>query len=105
MAKKRRLVWSDRAKAELRDIKNFIAQQAPRTAQAFVRQIRARCRNLLTMPFAAPMVEEVGSHTFRETYHGSYRIMFQITSDAVVIVSIFHGARLFLPDKIEDAGE
>lgn len=45
------------------------------------------------------MVAEVGSRTFRETYYGNYRIMYEITDDAVVITSVWHGARLFSREK------
>jgi plasmid stabilization system protein ParE len=102
MAKKRRLIWTQRAKADLRDIKGFIAQHAPHTAESVVRRIRERARQLVAQVHAAPVVEEVGNPSFRETYFGYYRIMYHITDDAVVISSVFHGAQRFTDDLLTD---
>jgi plasmid stabilization system protein ParE len=98
MSKKRRLIWTRQARAELRDIQQYIAQRAPQAAKSFVRKIRERCRGLLGLPLAAPMVQEIGRPTFRETYYGSYRIMYVITPESVIITSVRHGARLFPDD-------
>ena len=99
MANKFRLRWTGRAKADLRSLKDYIALNAPRTAGSVVRNIRERCRRLLIMPFAAPIVEEFGRETIRETYYGNYRIIYEVGESTVTIISVFHGARL-LTDEI-----
>lgn len=40
MAKRRRLIWTLQAQADLRDIQHFIAKHAPQTATSLVRRIR-----------------------------------------------------------------
>jgi toxin ParE1/3/4 len=104
MANKFRLRWTARAKADLRSIKAYIAQHAPRTADSVVRSIRDRCRRLLTMPLAAPMVEEFGRETIRETYYGNYRIIYVVGEGTMTVIAAFHGARL-LTDEILRADE
>jgi len=70
--KKYRLQWTPAARADLRDIKRYIAQHAPKVAVAYVRRIRERCLTLTTLPFDAPIVAEYANERIRETYHGNY---------------------------------
>jgi plasmid stabilization system protein ParE len=57
------------------------------------------------LPFAAPIVEEFQDQQIRETYFGSYRIILTTEHDAVIILRIFHGARLLTDDAMEDESE
>src|SRR6476660_4602379 len=98
MAKKYRLRWTAQAKADLRSIKAYIAQHAPRAAEAVVQRIRDRCQRLLAMPNAAPIVEEFGRETIRETYYGNYRIIYVVGESILTVISVFHGARLLTDD-------
>ena len=92
--KKYKLQWTRAAKADLIHIKAYIAQFAARTANAYVRRIRERCRTLTRLPFAAPIVPEYQDASIRETFFGSYRIIYQVEQDRVIVLRIFHGARL-----------
>lgn len=91
---KRKLTWAPSAKDDLAGIKAYIARNAPRVATAFVRRIRERCRSLMDMPFAAPIVAEYQDENIRETYLGSYRIIYEVQASRVVVLRIIHGARL-----------
>ena len=96
--KKYQLKWTLAARADLKDIKQYISQHAPKVAVAYVRRIRERCLKLTTLPFAHPIVAEYGNDSIRETYHGSYRIIYRIDDDCVTVLRVFHGARQ-LPDR------
>ena len=98
--KKYKLQWTPAARADLRDIKRYIGQHAPRVAAAYVRRIRERCLTLTSFPFAAPIVAEYSNELIRETYHGNYRIIYQIEDELIRILRVFHGARQ-LPDQPE----
>jgi len=43
-------------------------------------------------------VPEVGDESLREVIHGNYRIVYRVSDQAVEIVTVFHGARLFRLD-------
>jgi len=101
--KKYRLKWTGAAKDDLKGIKQYIAQFAPRVATSYVRRIRERCLKLTTLPFAAPIVEEFQNERIRETYFGSYRILYQIDKDALTILRVFHGARLLTDQELDDS--
>jgi plasmid stabilization system protein ParE len=101
--KKRKLKWAGEAKSDLKGIKQYIAQFAPRVATSYVRRIRERCLKLTTLPFAAPVVEEFQNERIRETYFGSYRILYHIGEKAVTILRFFHSARLLGEHALDDS--
>ena len=74
------VIWTPQAKRDLRDIKRYIARDAPSTAKAFIRRIRDRVRALATMPTATSLVLEVAREDIREVYVGSYRIIFRASA-------------------------
>jgi toxin ParE1/3/4 len=100
--KKRKLKWAGAARSDLKGIKQYIAQFAPRVATSYIRRIRQRCTKLTSLPFAAPVVEEFQNERIRETYFGSYRILYLIDDEAVTILRVFHGARLLGEHELDD---
>ncbi len=102
---KYKLKWARAAKADLKGIKAHIAQDAPRVAESYVRRIRERCLRLALLPFAAPMVEEFQNESIRETYFGSDRIIYEIERDMVIILRVFHGARLLTDQAFDDLAD
>jgi len=99
---KYKLKWSRGAKADLKSIKSHIGQYAPRVAVSFVRRIRDRCRGLRSHPFAAPIVEEIQDEYVRETYLGNYRLIYEIYQDTIVILRVFHGARILTDRELHE---
>lgn len=57
------------------------------------------------MPFAAPIVAEYQDENIRETYLGSYRIIYEVETSRVVVLRIIHGARLLGEMKLEPPNE
>jgi toxin ParE1/3/4 len=100
--KKYKLKWTREAKADLKGIKAYIAQFAPRSAVTYVRRIRERFLKLTKLPFAAPIVEEFQNETIRETYLGNYRIIYSIEEGAVIVLRIVHSARLLTDEAFEE---
>ncbi len=89
-----RIVWSAQAQEDLREIRKFIARDAPETAIAYVRRLRVSVARLSSFPSAGAIVREIGNPNIREIYFGSYRIIFAATTSRVEILTVFHSARL-----------
>ena len=89
-----RIVWTELATSELKEIYDFIAQDSKLYAQRQVLKIRNRTKILKTSKYSGKIVEEIGSPIIREIIEGNYRIIYQVRSKAeVVILTIHHGAR------------
>ncbi len=88
------IVWSIQSQDDLREIRKFIARDAPDTATAYVRRLRATVSRLRTFPESGHVVREVGNPNVRELYFGQYRIIYELSSNRVEILSVYHSARL-----------
>ncbi|MCI0376594.1 MAG: type II toxin-antitoxin system RelE/ParE family toxin [Gemmataceae bacterium] len=99
---KTKLKWSARAKADLGEIGNYIAQDNRRAARKFISRLRASVRRLRDSPEGGSVVEEAGIPDIREIVFGNYRIIYRYDGLAVVILTVRHGARLFRVDFLED---
>lgn len=94
MTKRIDLYWTAQAQEDLRQIRAFIARDAPLTASAFVPRLRLSVERLRTFPQSGQVVPEIGKSEIREVVRGNYRVIYRVQSDRVEILTIFHGARL-----------
>jgi addiction module RelE/StbE family toxin len=99
---KYKLTWAREAKADLKAIRSYISQFAPRVAESYIRRIRERCLRFTAHPYAASIVEEFQDERVRETYLGSYRIIFEIEEKRIVVLRVFHGARLLGDEHLHE---
>jgi toxin ParE1/3/4 len=92
-----RTLYTAAARADLRSIAAYIAQDSPERAAAYVREIRAYCQRLALRPRMHQLREEYGSGV-RAAVHGPYLVLSTIRADdAVVVEHVFHAARGQLP--------
>ena len=100
-----RITWTPQAQEDLRQIEQFIARDAPRTARAFIRRLKAAVDRLKLFPESGAIVSELGDPDVREILHGTYRIIYQYKRKKVAILTVFHGARLLDEDNLPDTEE
>ncbi len=90
-----RVTWSNRAVAELWEIRDFIAEEAPSRADAFVDKLIERTTVLRTQRYVGRVVPGADTETLREVFEGAYRIVYSIESSGdVIIAHIVNMARL-----------
>ena len=77
---------------DLEEIGDYIAQDNPMRAVAFVAQLRAHCEEICLNPEGYRRRPEL-SDDLRSCAHGNYVIFFEPTTDQVTIVRILHSAR------------
>jgi toxin ParE1/3/4 len=88
-----KLVLTDEATADLREIGEWIAADNPRRALSFVDELKERCTRLTDMPLAYPLVPRHEASGLRRLPHGDYSIFYRVGQDAVEIIHVLHGAR------------
>ena len=88
-----KIVFSEAAKAGLREIAFYIARDNKQRARSFVRELQDKARELVNMPLAFPKVPRFERHGIRRRSYRGYLIFYQIEDDRIVIVHILHGAR------------
>lgn len=88
----KRLILTNQAEADLEAIGDHIALDSPFRAVTFIRELRADCLKLRTMPERYPLLQRHRSSGVRHRVHGSYLIFYRVTADAVEILHVLHGA-------------
>jgi len=95
-----KLAWSRRALRHLRSIERTIARDAPRTAKQHVRRLKRAPERLRKFPESGWIVEEFADPTIREIVHGNYRIVYRFQAKVVVILAVWHAAKILDPDLL-----
>lgn len=89
------LRWTRRAEHDLLAIGRHIALDNPEAARAWVERLRRRGLDAAENPYIGRVVPELGQSHVRELLSGSYRIVYRVDSEAVVILTVFEGHRRF----------
>ncbi|MEX2173493.1 MAG: type II toxin-antitoxin system RelE/ParE family toxin [Pirellulaceae bacterium] len=95
-----RIVWTMRAADEFAEAIEYVERQAPAAARRLAQRMMQRIRSLRRFPQSGGFVPEDDSQRYREVIEGNYRIIYRLESDAVVVMSIYHAARLLRSEDL-----
>jgi toxin ParE1/3/4 len=94
----RNIVWTDSAWQELESAASFIERDSARYARALVEEAKFVAISLRTFSKRGRVVPEVNDSDVREVFVKSYRLIYEIRGDRVVVIAFLHGARRFPTD-------
>ncbi|MCC7330595.1 MAG: type II toxin-antitoxin system RelE/ParE family toxin [Gammaproteobacteria bacterium] len=92
--------WSQRARADLKAIHDYIAKDSPANAKAVVRDILERATMLPDTPRIGRRVPELDDPEIREVPAHSWRVIYQLRGDEVFIVTLVHRRRAPTPEEL-----
>ena len=96
-----RVVWTAQAKADLREIREYIARDSRQSARRMIERIRAGAASCRRLPEATAIVPEFYDSNIRETFVGNYRVIFRLTPKTITVLTVIHAARrLHLPSDL-----
>lgn len=88
-----RIVWARRAVQDLEAIATYIAQDSAAYASVVIRNIVSQTKMLARFPRSGRKVPEFDDEGVREVLAYSYRIIYQLRQDEVIIGAVIHGKR------------
>ena len=88
-----RVGWSRRALSDLEGIAEYIAADSPSYARNVIKKILSQTRMLEQFPRSGRTVTEYDDENVRELIVYSYRIIYRLQENKVVIAAIVHGRR------------
>ena len=93
----RRLILSPRAAADLEELAEYIARDAPARAASFVAELEAKCRVIADAPDLYPSRADLAPG-LRMAVHGRYLVLFRDLpgEGAVRVERVLHGGRYLL---------
>lgn len=96
-----RIIWSDRAIADLTEIRDFIAEDSAANAVAMVERLLDAAGRLALFPERGRRVPEAPDlPELRELLVGSYRLIYRRRGERLEIVMVFHGRRNLGPIEL-----
>lgn len=95
-----RVSWSPEALDDVDAIAAYIAKDSPYYASAVVQKILDVAQSLGQFPNVGPIVPEIGEPEFRERFVYSYRVIYRVMAEQVIVVAVIHGRRLLTPTLI-----
>lgn len=96
----RKVDWSPEAVEDLESIGDYIARDSERYARAVVSRIASSANRLGGFPLIGRAVPELNDETVRERFVYSYRLVYRVKSDSILIIAVIHGKRLL--ESIQD---
>lgn len=88
-----RVAWSRRALRDLEDIATYIAADSPTYAGIVVKGIVRQTRMLSRFPRTGRKVPEFDDENIRELIVYSYRVIYRLQEENIVIAAVIHGRR------------
>jgi len=89
-----RVVWSRRAVQDLEAIAEYIAKDSPAYAAGVVRTIVNQTKTLSRFPRSGRKVPEFDDDNIRELLAYSYRVIYRIDLEEILIATVIHGKRM-----------
>jgi plasmid stabilization system protein ParE len=96
-----RILWTDRAKAHLRDILDIIAFDDQDAARNLARKVFQSVDRLPEFPLSGRVVPELEGSPFRERVVPPCRVIYLIRDDTLVILVVIRAERMLVPDLLE----
>jgi len=93
--------WTPQAAEDLESIAEFIAEDSPHYARLFVIDILQAISRLIDFPRSGRIVPELNDPVIREIILGNYRIVYRLRDEIVEILTVYHGARLIDPSRLQ----
>ena len=94
-----KIIWSNNALDDIDNIANYISKDSNFYASLVVTKIFELENIILSHPRAGRIVPEENNINIREHFLYSYRIIYEILKDKIVIIAVIHGKQL-LNNKI-----
>ena len=88
-----RIVWTEPAVEDLRELHAYIARDSETYASGFVERIILAADRLADHPKVGRIVPETNDENVRELLYQRYRIIYRVKGDSIEMLSVIHGAR------------
>ncbi len=96
-----KIVWSPLAVERASEIVDYIAQDKPLAADKWIHTVFSKVEQLQSNPEIGRIVPEINEHQFRELIYGNYRIIYQLETKQISILTIRHGKQILPIDEIK----
>src|SRR4051794_582679 len=94
------IIWDPVAIDDLHEAAAYIDRDSPVAARRLVERILERVEQLIEWPQSGGFIPEDDRKIYRQLIQGNYRIIYRLQADDVLIVAVYHAARLLADDRL-----
>ena len=94
------VIWTSRARADLKAIHDHIVKDAPQNAKKITREIVQKANILLEFPQIGRKVPEVNDDDLREISLHPWRIIYHLRQGKIFVVTVVHKRRQIDADDL-----
>lgn len=87
------IVWLDSARANLRDITRYIAQESPRAAQRMAQTITASVQPVANYPYLFRVGRVPGTREI--VAHPNYIVVYRVTASRIEVLRVLHARQQY----------
>lgn len=95
-----KVLWSPLAEQRALEAVDYIAQDRPLAAAAWLEELLERVGKLDPFSRQGRMVREIGLPAYREILHAPYRVIYRVDASRVVILTLRHWRRAWDPTEV-----
>ena len=96
------VTWSALAEQRALEAVDYIAQDRPQAAAAWLEELLARVASLGNFARRGRVVPEIGRPAYREIWHAPYRVIYRVDDSRVFILTLRHRRRAWDPAEVPD---
>jgi plasmid stabilization system protein ParE len=87
------VIWTARARADLKAIHDYIAKDSSINAKRVVREMRRKAAGLAEAPLVGRVVPELDDPDIREIAAYSWRLIYHLREQCVFVLTVIHKRR------------
>lgn len=95
-----KVVWSPLAERRALEAVDYIAQDRPLAAAAWLEALIERVGQLERVARRGRVVPEIGRPEYRQIVHAPYRVVYRIDPKQVIVLTLRHWRRDWDPDEL-----
>lgn len=95
-----KVTWSALAERRALEAVDYIAQDRPQTAAAWLEELIERVGDLDHFSRRGRVVPEIGLPAYREILHAPYRVIYRVDASRVLILTLRHSRRSWDPSEV-----
>lgn len=96
-----RIEWTQRARRDVLEVRDFIAHDKPTAAAAWVRRLIDTVERVALFPSSGRVVPEIDRPDIREVILDNYRMVYLVGTARIVILTVFESHRLLTDDDLD----
>ena len=94
------VIWTPRARADLKAIHDYIANDSPQNAKKIVKGMTSKAETLMNLPNLGKVTPEMQDPLIREISAYSWRIIYHKRQDNILVLTVVHKRRQLGHDEI-----